>query len=194
MKLFTIQPLEVIEILTKYNIYKPEFDKCFYLQDEDDKLAFDRPYRWILEQYNRIKENEISTPLVWWYTDLEEATQSFKRRDDTSLLLIRADVDDKDVLLHDADLWETGPFMNCPLGSISCEENYEAFFKDETHWDAMWKAYKHNIPAMEETWKEIFVVQQSKQERQRLHALTPYIYKSYIKPEPKEEISQFDEI
>lgn len=115
MRLYTIQSLNVLEILTKYGIYKPSFDKCFYLQDEGDKLAFERPYRWILEQYNRIKKNEISTPLVWWYTDLEEANEVFSRVD-TDQVLIKADVDDKEILFQDADLWEMGAIHDMRFG------------------------------------------------------------------------------
>ncbi len=195
MRLYTIQSLDVIEILTKYDIYKPSWDKCIYLESDWEREAFERPYRWIVEQYNRIKKNEVSNPLVWWYTDIEEATQSFKHRQTTEQLLISADVDDKDVLLHDADLWEFGPFCNRPLGSISCEENYETFFKNINNWDNRYGAYQNNQAAVEETWKEAFVIQKSSCEKQRIHGLTSCIFKSYIKPrKPIENQEEFNEL
>lgn len=80
-----------------------------------------------------------------------------------------------------------GPFMTCALGSLSCDENYETFFKNETNFDNRWNAYKKNQAAMEETWKEVFVIKKSQAIKQRIHALTPYIFKSYLQKNKETE-------
>lgn len=179
MRLYTIQSLEVLEVLTTYGVYFPQFDKCFYLQDIGDKLAFERPYKWMLEQYNRIKSNEISSPLVWWYTDLEEAQECFKRTKNTKQVLLRADVDDKDILFHDADEWEVGPLNNLSLGfkghHIWMSNDWTN--KDEEISDKLDILYKANQKAKEETWKEVFNITKN---TERIHANTSCIFRSYL--------------
>ena len=180
MRLYTIQSLEVLEILSIYGVYFPHFEKCYYLQKEGDKLTFERPYRWLLEQYNKIKKNELSSALVWWYTSLNEAQECFKRTKDTQQILLRADVDEKDILLHNADEWEYGPLNNVALGFIGHHiwMSNDWTRKDEEISDKLHDLYSANQKAKEETWKEIFNVNKN---TERVHALTACIFKSYLK-------------
>jgi hypothetical protein len=176
MQLFTVQPLEVLEILIKTDMYVPDFDKCYFLQDSGDRLAFERPYHWLTEQYNIKKRTNFSTPQVWWYTSAKEAKSAFDNYRQRHLL-IKAEVPDNYILKHDADLWEMGPFMGVPLGYIMLDE----YYKDDNHFDELWLAYKRNNIAMEETWKEIFTIERSRSVHQRLHATTPYIKIDWLK-------------
>ena len=109
MLLYTIQSLEVISYLYTYQIYYPSFDKCDMLIDDMDKEAFEEPYRWMTEQYNKRKHNEFSSAPVWWRMDYKETVRAYNRSE-AGYVLIKAHVPDKLVLLHDADLWEAGAF------------------------------------------------------------------------------------
>ena len=193
MRLYTSQSLEVVEILMRDGIYKPSFEKCGMIEIS---LEIERPYRWLMEQYNIIKKNEFSSAAVWWQTSLKEALKCFKNSAtvETNQTLLVANVDDRDVLLLDRDLWSEGPFSVCPLWfrghslymSNDWNDQYEELF------NKLWLLKDKNIPAMEETWKHIFKL--TKQTKM-IHAITPFIYKSWIIPRKKlENQDEFNEM
>jgi hypothetical protein len=180
LRLYTIQSLEVLESLTIYGIYTPDFNKCGML--EGDK-SFERPYRWLMEQYNTIKKNEFSSAAVWWQTDIKEVLRCFKhqQKQGTNQILLMADVDDKDILLLDDDLWCTGPFMNCSLGfrglCLYMSNNWTT--KDEELFDKLYDRYDANQKSKEETWKQVFNITKS---TEMIHAITPFIIREWITP------------
>ena len=201
MRLYTSQSLEVVKILMRDGIYKPSFEKCDMLQDVYDRAAFERPYRWLMDQYNKIKQNEFSSAAVWWQTSLKEALRCYKNAatvktmtSGTNQVLLMADVDNKDILLLDDDLWCDGPFCQYPLwfrGSSLFMSN-EWTDKDKELEDKLWKLKETNRLAMEETWKHVFRI--TKHTRM-VHAITPFIYKSWIIPRKKlENQDEFNEM
>jgi len=144
---------------------------------------FEYLYHWMMEQYNKRKGHEFSSAPVWWYTDKKEAQRNFLRedhqlgyeeRDSTATVLIKAEVPDKWVLLHDSERWY------CPLNNASCGWGAHPLFSSNTWtpefdvlWDKLHNLYENNQEAKEETWKEIFNI--SKDGHQNLHAVTPFI-------------------
>jgi hypothetical protein len=180
MRLYTIQSLEVLEILTSYSIYFPSFEHCGMLQGDN---SFERPYKWLMEQYNILKKNEFSSAAVWWQTDIKEVLKCFKRqqKQGTNQILLMANVDNKDILLLDDELWCIGPFMNCSLGfrgsHLSMSDDWTS--KDEELFDKIHNVYDTNEKAKEETWKQIFKVNKH---TEMIHAITPFIMASWIKP------------
>ena len=186
MKLYTTQTLDVLVELKQYQMYKPKWELC--------NMDFLEPciaegYIWLVDQYNRIKKHDYQNPLVWWHTDLDEAYKSYKRMCDwgrTDIVLLSANVEDKEILLQDADKWEQGPMCGWPLGFRASNvflDNDNWSEKDDKFFDSMTKAYENNRIACAETWKECLVI--TKQTR-RIHALTPFLYLGWIEPIKKE--------
>jgi len=185
MRLYTIQSIEVFAELTKYGIYKPQFDKCDMVVLD---TCFEHPYKWLMEQYNRIKKNEFSSAAVWWQTDINEALKCFKRQQSqgTNQILLMADVDDKDILLLDDDLWCEGPFMNSHLGfrGHHLVMSNEWRDKDEEISDKLYDLYNANQEAKEETWKQVFNITNH---TNMIHAITPFILHSWVCPRKHNE-------
>ena len=177
MRLYTIQSLEVVYLLYQYKIYFPSFEKADWLQDDDLREAFEYPYHWMTEQYNKRKNQDFSSAPVWWYTDYKEAVKHLNKSSNTNEVLLRADVPDKLVLLHDANLWERGPFSQLNLGwlghSMELTDNWEGT-KFQKLFDDLWDAYKKNEPAVVQTWETIFNITKSNPP-ERLHATTQFI-------------------
>ena len=169
MLLYTIQSLEVMAYLYTHQIYYPSFDRCDMLIDDDFKAAFEEPYKWMTEQYNKRKKTKYISAPVWWRTDYKETVQAYNRSE-TGYVLIKAHVPDKLVLFHDADLWEIGPFVNVPLGWI---------VENEKFFDALWDLHKKNHPATIQTWENIFNISNSNPP-ECIHATTQYIDISWL--------------
>lgn len=177
MRLYTIQSLEVVYLLYNYKIYFPTFEKADWLQDPDLKASFEECYQWMAYQYNKRKNNDFSSAPVWWYTDFNEATRHLNKSTNTNEVLLRADVPDKLVLLHDADLWERGPFADCHLGWLGHTMELQDDWKGTRFvdlFDKLWDAYKKNRDATIQTWETIFNVSKSNPP-ERVHATTQFI-------------------
>ena len=179
MLLYTIQSLEVVRLLKQYSIYYAEFEKASYLQDEGMD-AFENAYHWMMAQYNQRKGHDFSSAPVWWYTDIKEAQRTFLRLPLGSVLFA-AEIPDKWILLHDADLWY------CPLNDASCgwlghPLNMSNTWTPEVDalFDQLSSLYDLNQDAKEETWKEIFNL--SKDRNQTIHAITPFIDLYWVEP------------
>lgn len=189
MRLYTIQSLEVVYLLYQYKIYFPSFEKADWLQDGDLKEAFEFPYSWMTEQYNKRKNQDFSSSPVWWYTNYNEAVKHLKTATNTNEVLIRADVPDKLVLLHDADLWERGPFVQLNLGwlghPMELTDNWEGT-KFQKLFDAVWDAYKKNDLAVIQTWENIFNITRSNPP-ERIHATTQFIDFYWLEKKQKHE-------
>jgi hypothetical protein len=131
---------------------------------------------WMTDQYNKRKNHDFSSAPVWWYTDFNDAVRHLKKSS-TNQVLLQAEVPDKIVLLHDANLWERGPFSNLHLGwlghSMELTDNWEGTKFPEL-FDKIWDAYKHNADAMVQTWESIFNISKSNPP-ERIHATTQYI-------------------
>ena len=192
MRLYSIQTIGVLAELQQYQMYKPKWELCEFIIYCAD-IA--KGYIWLVDQYNSRKNNEYLGPLVWWYTDFKEAIRDYKRMmllGRTDIVLINANVDDKDILLQDADLWEDGPLCGFHLGfraSSPWLDNHTWTDKDERTWEAVTKAYKRNHRAAEETWKESLIITKN---TKRIHAVTPFIYMGWL--EKHKEISTDDRL
>lgn len=177
MRLYTYQSLSTIAYICKYQIYFADYNKGFYTTDESDRNHFKPLYQWMMSQYNKRRNNEFSSAPVWWYTDRKEAVSKFSRYPVGSILF-SADVPEKFILLHDADLWEEGPLGYYHLGfrghPMLLTNDWEGT-NYETLSDNLYEAYKNNRLAAEETWNEIFNIRRKDSIKQRIHAITPFI-------------------
>jgi len=161
------------------------------IEDEQDRQAFEPPYRWIAEQYNRRKNNEFSSAPVWWYTDYKEAVKWFpNHRTDT--VLIKAEVPDKLVLLHDADLWERGPFMQCHLGwlghAMEATDDWQGTKYPEL-FNKVWDAYKNNRASVEQTWENVFNISKTNPP-ERIHGTTQFLSLDWLEPRQLKQSSE----
>ena len=181
MRLYTIQSLKVASILKKETIYFPTFEQADFLQG-DGTEGFREAYTWMMQQYNLRKGHDFSSAPVWWFTDKEEAQRVFLRRTDGCILL-KAEVPDKLVLLHDSDLWYlplTGTFCGWAGHRLMASDSWC------NEWDLLYDKlsglYKKNPAAQQETWKEVFNI--TKNGNQNLHGVTAFIDLYWIEEHP----------
>lgn len=181
MRLYTYQSFEVVSQLWQDKVYRPSWDRCVWLVDPDTRPCWEPAYRWLVEQYNQ-RRPQFATPdpLVWWYTDINQARRELYH--DYQNCLFGADVPDERILLQDADLW-----YNC-LGSnamfnISVEKDCDTF-------DRWWEAYKkpENREAMEETWKHVFHLPRRDRHNQTVHAITDCIRLEWVENKSRETL------
>jgi hypothetical protein len=177
MRLYTFQSLEVISQLWTDKVFRPSWDRCVWLcDDEPTRMTFEPPYRWMVEQY-RLRRPRFANgdPLVWWFTDIDEARKGLVHEPNTAL--ISADVPDERILLHNADDWYYvlghTPYPNL----VANEEDlpYEDF-------DRWWNIYKkpENRLAIQETWNHIFHLPKRDRYQQTIHAVTDCIYLEWV--------------
>lgn len=199
MRLYSYQSIEVIATLHKDSIYYADYDKSFWLNQEDDHPAqranWRTAFEWLMYQYNKRKNHDWSSAPVWWYTSLEELQENMKYAK-TDEILITAEVPDKIVMLIDADAWSDGPFSTHYLGwrghfmytQSDWKGNEEKFDK---LFNKLWDIYKKNPEAMIETWAEVFNIRRS-DGTQRIHAITPYIDLRWMVPKPSISSSSYE--
>lgn len=188
MRLFTYQSLEVVYMLYKYSMYFASYEQSKFIKDVPE-ISF--CFHWLMEQYNKKKKNEYSSAPVWWYTSRKEAISYIKYMKPNEVLL-QADVPDKELLLLDSDLWETGPLAGMSLGWLGHEMYLDSDWKDskyETLYDSLYTLYKKDTKSTVETWSEIFNIRKS-DSTQSINAITPYIYLGWLQPIIKQKTSE----
>lgn len=190
MKLYTFQSLEVLGIIQKYKIYFPEWDKCCCFKDLEIQKEFNICYEYMMRQYNKKRGHDYSSPPVFWYTELKQAIEVLKREQNTILMI--AEVPDKLALLYNSDDYYA-VLGNSGLGTYS-SELYSGDWTETTQnrFDLVYDIYKKNPLAREETWNEIFNVTKRDKYKNIIHAITPYIIDTWIKPKmiTKENVSE----
>lgn len=150
MRLWTIQPLEVLEIIKQ----KGEF-VCNPVYPDSD---FKRAYYWLVKQMDsRGIEHPYGLELpIWaWYKtdwenkkpDLEQEDFSDSRED---LVCIELEIDDKDVLLSDFYAWH-----------YVLNDSFLDSSHNEKEWDLQYEWYDALAPekrqgVKEESWNDIF--------------------------------------
>lgn len=150
MRLWTIQPIEVLEIIKQ----KGEF-VCNPVYSDSD---FKRAYYWLVKQMDsRGIEHPYGLELpIWaWYKtdwenkkpDLEQEDFSDKRE---NLVCIELEIDDKDVLLSDFYAWH-----------YVLNDSFLDSSHDEKEWDLQQGWYDALAPekrqgVKEESWNDIF--------------------------------------
>lgn len=191
MHLFTVQSLEVVSILKRDTLYYADYDKSYWVNQEDDiqRSNFKFAYMWLMDQYNQRKKHDYSCAPVWWYTSLKELKRQMRYVPTTDVIL-QAEVPDKIVLLYDADQWEEGPFSTYHLGwqghfmhsKMDWGKDNDRF---EQLFDKLYDIYRANPEVAIATWPEIFNIRKS-DGTQRLHAITPYIDLTWCEPKVPE--------
>lgn len=109
MKLWTIQPIHVYQLILETGAYRCETEKCQYLHVP----AFDTAYRWLAEQMReRIGPPPDGTEFpVWaWHTwDWKHIKPDMRRSEfkyfKTHHVLLELEIPDEQVLLTDHGTW-----------------------------------------------------------------------------------------
>lgn len=93
----------------KYDWNHPEYE------DELHKEIFERPYQWMLEQYQK-RINPAANSLVWLWPERPDLRYSGYMERGTRCYLVQVKLDPSDVLLSDFHIWHI-PLneMNAPL-------------------------------------------------------------------------------
>ena len=152
MRLWTIQPLEVLEIIKQ----KGEFVCNPNYSDSDFKSA----YYWLVKQMdNRGIEHPYGLELpiwAWYKTDWENKKPDLEQEDFSdskkNLVCIELEIDDKDVLLTDFYAWH-----------YVLNDSFLDSSHDEKEWDLQHEWYDALAPekrqiVKEESWNDIFNV------------------------------------
>lgn len=150
MRLWTIQPLEVLEIIKQ----EGEFVCNPNYSDPD----FKRAYHWLVKQMdNRGIEHPYGLELpiwAWYKTDWENKKPDLEQEDFSSnrknLVCIELEINDKDVLLTDFYAWH-----------YVLNDSFLDSSHDEKEWDLQHEWYDALAPekrqiVKEESWNDIF--------------------------------------
>lgn len=150
MKLWTIQPVEVYEILQRDGVFVADETKI-------DMPEFLGPYKWLCKQLNKKIPCPVGVTIpIWaWYQfcgkqkkpDLRYSCYAARG---TQCVCIELDVPDTEVLLSDFELWHW-PLNNWWLDNSTCEEEYD---KNHEWFDTLSEEEKQK--EREKSWQEIF--------------------------------------
>lgn len=174
MRLYTIQhPHVIVECMRR----KKYVAKWGTIMEPDWRFA----YEWMIKEYNRINKTEYTLPFVFYYTDIKHALSAFKRECFfNGGCLIKCDVPDDLVLLHDFDLWHS------VLGNYQIDGNSfnERILSDKL-WDEHWELFHKRADLLtqaskEETWKHVFKLTKRDKYKTTVHAVTPYLKSEWI--------------
>lgn len=152
MRLWTVQPEEVFEILKKDGIFICNQDLAVYGED------FKRPYEWMTAQMDKrnIPHPENVTLPIWaWHTrnwehkkpDLREAAYDKKG---TKSVLIEIEIPDNEVLLSDYNEWHY--VLNNSWNDDSMNE--EEWEKMQEEFDNL--SFVERERLKKESWNKIF--------------------------------------
>ena len=156
MKLWTIQPIKVIEILETKGYYLCDISKSEYCNNNE----FVKAYEWMVSMMDergilRPQEN-VSFPIWAWHTrDWKQKRPDyilteFVQTKDGMMVCIELEVPDSQVLLSDYNLW------NFVLNDIWLDDS-----QCESDWEEKQKWYNMQMPEVQkmtkrDSWKRIF--------------------------------------
>lgn len=154
MRLWTIQPEEVYEILKKDGIFTCNQELAVYGED------FKTPYAWMTKKMDERKiphPNNLTLPIWAWHTrnwkhkkpDLREA--AYDKRG-TKAVLLEVEIPDKEVLLSDYDEWHF-VLNNSWIDDSENEEEWE-----ELHEKFDKLPFTEREKLKKESWNKIFDV------------------------------------
>ena len=154
MRLWTIQPIEVYEILKEKGVFTCEEEKSELFKD------FKNSYDWLIgkmDEKNIEHPNDINYPIWAWHTrdwknkkpDLREGGYGERG---TKSVCLELEISDDRVLLSDFDLWHY-VLNHWFIDDSTNEEEWE-----EIHQEFEKKPYEEREKLILESWNKIFNV------------------------------------
>ena len=156
MRLWTIQPVEVLEEINRLGYYICNPKKAMYISDKE--VNFKSSYDWlIIEMEKRIgkRPNGVSYPVWAWHTrdwqykkpDLRQAGYDTPG---TKCVCIELEVPDNEVVLSDYDVWH-----------FILNDWYFDNSRNEEEWDSKHKYYDRLSPEKKlekklKSWQGVF--------------------------------------
>ena len=154
MRLFTVQPKEVLDIINEKGKFVCDPAKSENLANEYD-TAFRYAYKWLIGKMNEKIENpnHVEYPVWAWYkidgkNELPYFNNSLVNYENQVLLEI--EIDDKDVVLTDYNLWHM-PLNGC---FANMEESDEAWEEKSKWFDSLDPEERHRVRL--ESWNCVF--------------------------------------
>lgn len=156
MRLWTVQPREVYNLIASAGVYRCDGAKSELIMECD----FERPYRWMAAQMARRvgpPPDGVVFPVWAWHTmywkhrrpDMRRTEfRSYKR----PFVLLEVEIPDEDVLLSDEELWHF-VLNDWNLYDVANEAEYNAA---EKAFDALPEADQRAVK--EKSWERIFSV------------------------------------
>lgn len=155
MRLYTIQPIIVYDILKQQKVFRSTPEKSSYY-NKDDELNMIPAYDWMIEQMEQRvgpRPNGVVIPIWAWYKfDDETKPDMRKHKTERPYCVIQFEKDEKDVLLSDFDLWHF-VLNDCYFADVLTDEEYE---KVEKWYDSMDPKSQQAIDARRKSWESIF--------------------------------------
>ena len=156
MRLWTVQPREVYELVTSAGVYRCDGAKSELAAEFD----FEKPYRWMAAQMAKRMgppPEGVEFPVWAWHTmngkhrrpDMRWSEFHDEKR---PFVLMEVEILDKDVLLSDEELWH---FVLNDLYLCNAANKAEADAAKET-FDALPEAEQGDVK--EKSWERIFSV------------------------------------
>lgn len=156
MLLWTIQPLEVYELLMEQSVFRCDRSRAWGLKDDELKEAYD----WLVDQMNQkigLPPQGVEYPIWAWHTFCGRRGKPDFRRMGLGIrgeeyLCLEIDVPDQEVLLSEFDLWHM-VLNDFFIGEACNEEEWE---KENSFYDQLPESEQTKVK--EESWAKIFEV------------------------------------
>ena len=156
MRLWTVQPSEVYDLILADGVYRCDSTKSILMHD----FGFTAPYRWMSDQMTkRISPppDGVAFPVWAWHTMSWKHKRPDMRRTEfrshqRPFVLMEIEIPDKDVLLSDEELWH----YVLSDWYLSDADNEAEFDEDFKRLELLSEEEKRQ--EKEESWKKIFAV------------------------------------
>ena len=156
MRVWTIQPVDVMEEINRKGFYVCNPDKAMYISDPE--VSFKDSYDWLVkEMYKRVGSapSGVSYPVWAWYSrdwkhkkpDLRNAGYDTPG---TRCVCIELEIPDNEVLLSDYDLWHY-VLNKWWIDDSTCEEEWD---RNQDWFDSLSVDYREKLKV--DSWSKIF--------------------------------------
>ena len=151
MRLYTVQPLEVVEQLVKNGRFVCDIAKSW--ADDEDNPSYLESYDWLVERMiEKVGQapRDVKYPVWAWYRhDMESLKYGSPCEVGKKCAIVTINVDDSRVVLSDFWRWEETAFLGIPYVNESEFEDNDVM-AEYNRIEALGKE------AVKETWNEVF--------------------------------------
>lgn len=151
MRLYTVQPLEVVEQLVKNGRFVCDIAKSW--ADDEDNPSYLESYDWLVERMiEKVGQapRDVKYPVWAWYRhDKESLKYGAPCEAGKKCAIVTIEVDDSRVVLSDFWRWEETAFLGIPYVN-------ESEFEDDDVMAEYDRIEALGKEAVKETWNEVF--------------------------------------
>ena len=156
MRLWTVQPNEVYEIILADGVYRCDSEKSECIK----YMSFTAPYKWLAKQMKKHigpPPDGVTFPVWAWHTvnwknKRPDMRWAEFRSEPRPFVLMEIEIPDGDVLLSDEELWHF-VLNDCYLSDAENEDEYD---EDRKRFELLSEEEKQK--EKEESWERIFAV------------------------------------